>query len=131
VCPGVGARFEGLAYNDDAPCASGVTLRSFIDATNNGATGGFAGFPLAQDLVAGQTYYICAGSYGATTNITGTFTISGPPQGNPADLDGDGVVGAPDLAILLGNWGGAGTGDLDGDGVVGPADLAALLGAWS
>jgi len=131
VCPGVGARFEGLAYNDDAPCASGVTLRSFIDATNNGATGGFAGFPLAQDLVAGHTYYICAGSYGATTNITGTFTISGPPQGNPADLDGDGVVGAPDLAILLGNWGGAGTGDLDGDGVVGPADLAALLGAWS
>lgn len=24
---------------------------------------------------------------------------------NPADLDGDGVVGPPDLAILLGNWG--------------------------
>ncbi|MGA1224526.1 MAG: hypothetical protein ACO31E_08170 [Phycisphaerales bacterium] len=50
--------------------------------------------------------------------------------GDPADLNGDGAVGADDLAILLGNWGGSGTGDIDGDGVVGPADLALLLGSW-
>jgi len=131
VCPGVGGRFEGLAYNDDAPCLSGVTLRSFIDATNNGATGTYAGFPLTQDLVAGTTYYICAGSFSSTTNITGTLTINGP-QGAlcPADLDGDGFVGAPDLANLLGAWGGPGAADLDGDGVVGAQDLAAMLGAW-
>ena len=133
VCPGVGGRFEGLAYNDDA-CAVGTTtslLASCIDATNCGATGTFAGFPLAQDLVAGTTYYICAGSYGATTSITGTLTITGP-QGAacPADLDGDGFVGAPDLANLLGAWGGPGAADLDGDGTVGPQDLAAMLGAW-
>jgi len=29
----------------------------------------------------------------------------GPNPGDPADLDGDDQVGAPDLAILLGNWG--------------------------
>jgi len=46
------------------------------------------------------------------------------------DLDGDGTIGASDLALLLGNWASAGIGDLDGDGVVGPSDLAALLGAW-
>jgi len=46
------------------------------------------------------------------------------------DLDGDGAVGAGDLAVLLGNWGSAGIGDLDGDGAVGPSDLALLLGAW-
>lgn len=46
------------------------------------------------------------------------------------DLDGDGAVGAPDLAILLGQWGGPGSGDLDGDGEVGAGDLAILLGAW-
>jgi len=40
------------------------------------------------------------------------------------------VVGAQDLATLLGNWGNPGIGDIDGDGVVGPADLATLLGAW-
>ena len=134
VCPSVGGRFEGLAYNDDACLVAGSTtsnLASCIDATNCGATGTFAGFPLAQDLVAGTTYYICAGSYGATTNITGVLTITGPEgQGNPADLDGDGVVGPQDLATLLGNWGNPGAGDIDGDGQVGAPDLAALLGAW-
>ncbi len=133
-CPGVGARFEAIAFNDDS-CAVGTTtslLASIIDATNGGATGTFAGFPLAQDLVAGQTYYILAGSYSATVNITGNLKIDGPPQnpGNPADLDGDGVVGPQDLAILLGNWGNPGVGDVDGDGVVGAPDLAAVLGAW-
>jgi len=53
----------------------------------------------------------------------------GPPP-CPADLNGDGDVGAPDLAGLLGNWDGAGAGDLNGDGAVGAADLAAMLSAW-
>ena len=48
----------------------------------------------------------------------------------PADLNGDGVVGAQDIAILLGNWGGTGPADLDGNGVVGSSDIAILLGAW-
>lgn len=47
----------------------------------------------------------------------------------PADLDGDGSVGAPDLAILLGSWGGGGPADFDGGGV-GASDLAILLGSW-
>jgi hypothetical protein len=51
--------------------------------------------------------------------------------GNPADLDGDGTVGASDLAILIGAWGGRGPADLDGDGTVGAADLAVLIGSWS
>jgi len=49
----------------------------------------------------------------------------------PGDLDGDGVVGAVDLAMLLSQWGGIGSGDLDGDGHVGAGDLALLLAAWS
>ena len=50
----------------------------------------------------------------------------------PGDINGDGIVGAADLSILLSNWG-AGPGspaDLDGDGTVGAADLSALLGLW-
>jgi hypothetical protein len=54
-----------------------------------------------------------------------------PPTADPADLNGDGSVGAADLAIMLGQWSGPGSGDLDGDGSVGAADLALLLGAWS
>ena len=49
----------------------------------------------------------------------------------PADLDGDGAVGAGDLTIMLGAWDTfGGDADLDGDGVVGAGDLAILLGAW-
>lgn len=52
--------------------------------------------------------------------------------GNPADLDGDGSVGATDLAQLLNAWGPCAgcAADLDGDGIVGATDLAALLNAW-
>jgi hypothetical protein len=48
------------------------------------------------------------------------------------DLDGDGVVGGSDLAILLGQWGGRArlTADLNNDDAVDAADLAILLGAW-
>lgn len=48
----------------------------------------------------------------------------------PSDLDGSGDVGASDLAILLGQWGTAGSADFDGNGSVGSSDLAILLGDW-
>ncbi len=49
-----------------------------------------------------------------------------------ADLNGDGVVGAADLAELLGAWGPnpGHPADLNGDDIVNAADLAQLLGAW-
>ena len=50
----------------------------------------------------------------------------------PQDLDNDGIVGASDLAIVLGSWGpceGCPT-DFNGDGVVDAFDLAQVLGAW-
>ncbi len=50
----------------------------------------------------------------------------------PQDLDGDGSVGAFDLAVLLGSWGPCEgcPADFNGDNVVNAADLAQLLGAW-
>lgn len=53
-----------------------------------------------------------------------------------ADLDGDGEVGADDLAILLGAWGPVEScppliaPDLDPDCEIEASDLAILLGAW-
>ena len=49
-----------------------------------------------------------------------------------ADLDGDGTVGAADLAMLLGSWGPCAgcPADFNGDGTVGAFDLAQLLGSW-
>lgn len=47
----------------------------------------------------------------------------------PADHDGDGLVGAPDLAALLSAWSSPDF-DLDGDGTTSAPDLAALLASW-
>ncbi len=49
-----------------------------------------------------------------------------------ADLDGDGAVGASDLAAVLASWGRCDVcaADLDDDGMVGLSDLAALISAW-
>lgn len=54
----------------------------------------------------------------------------GGTTGVPGDIDGDGTVGAADLAALLAGWGTASP-DLTGDGTVGPEDLAVLLGNWT
>lgn len=49
----------------------------------------------------------------------------------PEDLDGDGVVGAGDLAVVLSSWGaGGGPADIDGNGTVDSKDLARILSSW-
>ncbi|MFN9078314.1 MAG: dockerin type I domain-containing protein, partial [bacterium] len=62
-----------------------------------------------------------------------SFALLSPPI--PEDLNGDGLVNAQDLAIMLGAWGPCGNcdscaADLNGDCAVGPQDLAQLLAAW-
>jgi len=61
-----------------------------------------------------------------------TFAIIAltPINANPADLDGDGVVDASDLAALIAQWGSSGSADLTGDGLVDASDLATLIAAW-
>ncbi|MDZ4752875.1 MAG: hypothetical protein SGJ11_00075 [Phycisphaerae bacterium] len=61
--------------------------------------------------------------------ITSTLFASGPCP-CATDLNNDGVTDAPDLAILLGAWGGTGLADFDENGVIDATDLAVLLGAW-
>ncbi|MBU6208940.1 MAG: hypothetical protein KGR22_03410 [Planctomycetes bacterium] len=136
TCPGAGSRFNTIAFNDDAPlCSSGGTgnLASFINATNNGATGSFAGFPLTQDLVAGTTYYICLGQFSttATTTVAGLLNITGP-EGSACDGDfnNDGVRDGADLGTLLASFGFDAGGDMNGDGVTDGADLGALLAVF-
>jgi len=70
--------------------------------------------------------------FNVPTNQVLVITDSHPA----ADLNGDGVVGSADLAILLGSWGPCPAepavcpADLTGDGAVGSADLGVLLGQW-
>lgn len=49
----------------------------------------------------------------------------------PGDLNGDGVVNAADLALLLNAWGSTNpAADLNDDGIVNGVDLGILLNAW-
>ena len=61
--------------------------------------------------------------------FVGTTVLAVPTP----DLNHDGFVNAPDLAILLGNWGPCGgpCADFDGDGFVNAVDLSILLGEWA
>ena len=135
ACPTFGTIFNSIAYNDDQ-CACGTGCgtttqndwASRLDATN-------AGLPLTTELVAGQSYYLLVGSYSTTSGtVTGNLTIDGPPQppANPADLNGDGVVDALDLADLLAAWGStSGVADINQDGIVDALDLAEVLSGWT
>ncbi|MGA1399693.1 MAG: right-handed parallel beta-helix repeat-containing protein [Phycisphaerales bacterium] len=112
----------------DSPC---------IDAGDNGVVP----FEIETDL-AGEARFVDdpntpdTGSGAPPVVDLGAYEFQGDAVGCPADLDGDGVVGASDLATCLGQWGqtsgktGPPLADLDGDGVVGAGDLAMLLSAW-
>jgi hypothetical protein len=63
------------------------------------------------------------------TGTIGSVTVS-QVQPCPADLDQNGAVGSSDLAILLNQWGIAGSADINGSGVVDAADLGSMLAAW-
>ncbi len=60
------------------------------------------------------------------------ITFGGDGPGHPADFNGDGAIGAADLAVLLGSWGECPDcpADIDGNGMVGASDLAVLLDDW-
>ena len=62
----------------------------------------------------------------ARPQLTVTYTPSAVH-----DLNGDGKVSAPDLALLLSAWGTAGPGDFNNDGTVGATDLGIILANWN
>lgn len=90
--------------------------------------GGDANVPLESSLDLDRLPRIVDGNGDGVAIID----IGAYERANPFDLTGDGVVGAADLATLLGAWGTAElAADLDGNGAVEGADLALLLGAWT
>ncbi len=85
-------------------------------------------------LVTASDPYVIAFALG-NVGISVPASFCEPTQASacPADFDGDGFVGAADLAVLLGSWGPVLPGspaDLNGNATVDAADLALLLGAW-
>ena len=146
--------------------ARGVGVAS-VHSTNTTGYQGVSGTSLSTPLVAGATalllqarptlsvdgvreaLFSTAGDF-VTTGATDPAFVRGfgvisvhdaAKQGRAAeDLDLDGAVGAPDLAMLLASWGacvepdpanGFCFTDLNRDGAIGPQDLAQLLAAWN
>ncbi len=116
-----GFMWEKGVYNDlsaQIPCEAGLDIWTAEDINNAG------------EILASTK------PIGAGPSIPINWVILRPiTKPNPADLDGDGSVGAFDLAILLGSWGPCPPkddcpADLNGDGVVDAFDLAVLLGSW-
>ncbi len=107
-----GAIFNGAIAAEQA----GLAVESAGDVNDDGATDITIGAPGAP----GGKAYVVFGD-----------------AGNPADLSGDGIVNALDLATLIGLWGPCPPmpdpcpADFDMSGDVGAADLAFLIGFWS
>lgn len=77
---------------------------------------------------AGVYDLVATNDCGPLASAAATLTIETPSC--PADLSGNGVVDAADLAVLLSGWGGAGVSDLNSSGGTDAVDLAILLSAW-
>ena len=95
--------------------------------SKGGSTAPYTSLGTAMDISADGRTIVGWGA--GTGNPTGAWIVHFPAD-CPADLTGDGSIGAEDIAILLGAWGSSGPADLTGDGTVGADDLAVLLGAW-
>jgi hypothetical protein len=111
----------------------GVAATAFV-CDDDACTAGAAPYTSKIEFegVAGTTYYFAVGGFSAATPGPYNVTIVAPEApGIPEDLNGDGLVDAADLAILLGAWGTPGPGDFNGDGVVDAGDLANMLAAWT
>ena len=69
----------------------------------------------------------------ADTDSDGDCTPDCQDVSNGPDLNGDGVVNAADLGLILAMWGNCKccSADINGDGLVNGADLAWILSAWS
>lgn len=103
------ADFDGNAL--EVPPIDRAGAQRFVDAPNSPDTG--EGAPPVVDM--------------------GAFEYQA--RSCPADLDGDGIVGLADLAVVLANFGcapnpAACAGDIDGDGDVELSDLAAELAVF-
>lgn len=87
-------------------------------------------------LPAGSTIVIIVGIHSQTFHpcCFREITLTVPAQAGsatPGDANADGIVNGADLAMLLSNWGAAGSTDFNGDGQTDGQDLAILLANWS
>ena len=113
-----------------------ITIADQTSTTQPVTNGAFTDQPLAIPTVipAGNTANVLMSGTITSVTVASTLNANLAINGTRApilgDLNGDFSVNSVDLAICLGNWGGAGIGDCDGDGVVDSRDIAVILNNW-
>ncbi|MCX5650252.1 MAG: hypothetical protein NTU45_02515 [Planctomycetota bacterium] len=137
---GLGGFFVAARFRADATTLAAAQGARIAYAPSVGASWlGFGMFDANNVFVPGYVF----GEYSNSTTTVrqwkparflveafGTVGPYVPPPACPTDLNQSGATDAADLATLLSNWGGTGTGDVNGSGTIDAADLAALLSAW-
>jgi hypothetical protein len=116
-----------IAVYDGATCPGASTAVLACNDSGTGCSGGTS--TVEWEAVEGGTYYIRLGSPGAGAG-TGTLTTSCTAVNPcPADLDGDGAVGASDVSFALLDFGPCPgcQSDVDGDGFTGASDVSLML----
>ncbi|MFM7133824.1 MAG: dockerin type I repeat-containing protein [Planctomycetota bacterium] len=111
-------------------CGNAQTIVACDDNGCNGDVPPWTSRISGLELAGGVPVYIGLGGNGPAAPGPFAFEIVlDQATGCTGDLNGDSIVNAADLAILLGAWASAGA-DLNADGTTNAADLAVLLGAW-
>jgi hypothetical protein len=116
-----------IAIYDGAACPGAGTSVLACNDTGAGCSGGTS--TVEWEAVEGGTYYIRLGSPGSGAG-TGTLATSCTAVNPcPADLDGDGAVGASDVSFALLDFGACPgcQSDVDGDGITGASDISLML----
>ncbi len=127
----------GVLVESTGTVALAIDISNSENATQPVKADPFLAIPLALPTVlpsGGIANILLSGDVTSLTvaqSLVASIDIAGVRQPMPADLNGDWVVNAMDLSLLLANWGGSGVGDITGDGVVSAADLSLLLAYWS
>lgn len=120
--------FSPDSANDALVSVDGVLLcNTALPGTGGGIWAGGSASP----QITWNGGAICHNSLPQVSVPTAIIGASVEVCGCPGDLDGDSIVGASDLSLLLGAWAtDEVAADLDCSGGVDAADLAGLLGAW-
>jgi hypothetical protein len=116
------------------PGASCPTASTAVVACNDNGTGcASSTSTVTWPVVDGDVYYVRLGSpsnTGGTGTITFACTAAPPPC--PSDLDGNGIVDAGDIGVILLGFGECSArnncpGDLDANGIVDAGDIGVML----